>query len=299
MLIDAEVTPSLEQELLSRQPWMHPFRFADDVIVGWFKHEVDGDATACVSSSPPNLRASMAAAFDRHMAADPEYEIRELVERVGNDGRYLDIACATGWHSLALADLGVHEVIGVEIRPEQVGNAEFIRQLEPRRFAAARFEHEPVSADDSDFRADEQYDVVLSLGLLYHLVDPFTHLQNLRRLAKRAVLLKTLTHAHERGFWMHVREDPRWMTKAWSAASWIPHYADVPDLLRAVGFDAVETVTRPELRRPHARDARTESRLARLILPGAVFSIRGRIDAQAARAERLGVSSRYYTYLAR
>jgi 2-polyprenyl-3-methyl-5-hydroxy-6-metoxy-1,4-benzoquinol methylase len=165
---------------------------------------------------------------------DPAYELRELVRTVGTSGRVLDIACATGWYSFSLADLGVENVTGVEIRHEQVEQAELIRALDSKRFESVRFEHEPMSADEPSFREDQRYDVVLSRGLLYHLRDPFTHLANLRRLASRAVLLQTLTHAHERGFWLSVRENPEWMTKAWSGASWIPHFADVPDLLRQI-----------------------------------------------------------------
>jgi hypothetical protein len=193
----------------------------------------------------------------------------------------------------------VQDVLGVEIRPEQVQQATLIRELAPERFAGVRFEHDPTSADDAAFRAGEHYDVVLSFGLLYHLTDPFTHLRNLRRLAGRAAVVKTLTHARERGFWMYVPEEPSLMTKATSGVSWIPHFADVPEHLRAAGFSQVETITRPSFRQAHARDARVRSRTERLLAPGAVHALRGRLDARSAEREGVGVAARYYTYLAR
>lgn len=298
MLVDAHVTPELEQELLDRQPWMHPYRLADDVIVGWFKGVVPDDTTVCVSTSAPAQVSLMRFAFDRFMASDPSYDVRELVKRVGPDGSYLDIACATGWYSHALADLGVQRITGVEIRREQVEQGDLIRRLGAERFAAVRFEHDPTSADDPSFRAGESYAVVLSLGLLYHLTDPFAHIRNLRRLATRAVLLNTLTHARERGYWLHVHEDAAWMSKAWSGVSWIPHFADVPDLLHAAGFSRVEGVTRPALQSARARDARTDSRVGRMLLPGAFYTARGLMDKRALRHEEIGVEARYYTYLA-
>jgi 2-polyprenyl-3-methyl-5-hydroxy-6-metoxy-1,4-benzoquinol methylase len=299
MVIETHMSSELEQELLSRQPWMHPFRLSDEVIVGHFKGTIPDEITACVSTSDPELIEAMSAAFEQYMALDPGYELRELVQTVGTSGSFLDIACATGWYSFALADLGVEDVTGVEIRHEQVAQAELIRELVPDRFDSVRFEHEPVSADDPSFRRGQEYDVVLSLGLLYHLRDPFTHLANLRRLASGAVLLQTLTHAHERGFWLSVRENPDWMTKAWSGDSWIPHFADVPDLLRQAGFSSVEVVTRPAFAPAQRRDSRRDIRMARLLLPGGAFSLRGKLDARQAGREALGIAPRYYTYLAR
>jgi hypothetical protein len=88
------------------------------------------------------------------------------------------------------------------------------------------------------------------------------------------------------------------MSKAWSGVSWIPHFADVPDLLRDAGFSNVETLTRPAFRKQHERDARADSRVARLLLPGGFASLRGRMDAWNVGREGLGVAARYYTYLA-
>src|SRR5262245_27712771 len=97
MRVDARVTPELEKELIDRQPWMHPYLLADDVIVGYFKDSVPDGITACVSTSPVNVIDAMSTAFGQRMAQDPAYALRVLVERVGRDGRYLDIACASGW----------------------------------------------------------------------------------------------------------------------------------------------------------------------------------------------------------
>lgn len=56
------------------------------------------------------------------------------------------------------------------------------------------FEHDPVSADAPEFRDGETYELVLSMGLLYHLPNPLQHLHNLARLTKEVLILHTLIH---------------------------------------------------------------------------------------------------------
>ncbi len=301
MDIRCTITPELEAELLSRAPWVHPYRLADDVIVGWFKGRVD-DATVCTSSSPQELIGRMKAAYADHLEADPLWEIREFARAVGSDATFLDIACATGLYTLALALEGAHCVVGVEIRREQVEQANLIVSLDDR-FSRARFDHEPVSADQSSFRLGETYDGVMSLGLLYHLRDPVQHLDNLRRLGRKACLLQTLTHAGERGTWMFGRENPANLTHAIEGVSWIPHFADVPDLLRKAGFETVHVIAPPRIAALQEWDTRQERELARMLLPGAVTALWRRRASRryleyAERNSRGRLSPRYYAYLA-
>lgn len=301
MEVRTVVTPELEQQLLSSGPWMHPYKLDENTIVGYFKGRIE--ETVCVSSSPEDVRSAMAAAFADYMAADPYFDVRALTGRFPDARSFLDIACATGRFSLALADEGAAEVTGVEIRAEQVAQAELIRGLDQGRFAAVSFEHEPMSADDPGFRIDERFDAVLSMGLLYHLTNPWLHLRNLRRLARQAVLLHTLTHAQERGFWMYVPENTTLITKAWEGLSLIPHHADVPDLLRAAGFRDVEVIRTPAVRHLQAWDDRKPGRLEELILVG--IARRGLDRWRSTRYVRIARQSlrvwqnpRYYSYIA-
>lgn len=270
---------------------MHPYRLSDEVIVGWFKGVLPDETTACVSTSPPGQVAAMATAFDRFMSGDPSYELRELIHRVGTKGLFLDIACATGWHSLTLSDLGVRRVLGIEIRAEQVEQARLIQSLEQDRFAGVRFEHEPMSADDPGFRAGERYDVVLSMNLLYHLRDPIQHLENLRRLTGGALLLRTFTHAQERSFWRFQHANANWMSKSTFGRGFAPHFADMPNYLREAGFTRVEVITHPAIEPFRAWDNRKPSPL---LDRWRSRRIRRLVDEVAS----VGLAPRYYTYLA-
>lgn len=304
MDVEAQVTPELEADLLAREPWMHRYRLAPDVIVGNFKYHGIAES-ACVSSSPPDLVARMQAAYADYRAGDPEWQVRELASRLGGlAGRsILDIASASGRFSFALAANGADDVLGVEIRSEQVEQAELIRDADTSgRFAGVRFEHDPTSADDPAFLAGREFDVVLSMGLLYHVTQPLAHIRNLRRLAREAVLVHTMTHAGERGYWRLVEEEPSGITKAWEGIAWIPHYEDVAALLREAGFANVEVLATPELAGLQRHD-RARARWARLLLPGAAISAAGRLAAQrhAVRvhdARRRYLNPRFYTYFA-
>jgi hypothetical protein len=92
------------------------------------------------------------------------------------------------------------------------------------------------------------------------------------------------------------------MTKAASGYSLRPHFADVPALLQAEGFERVDILATPEVAALQKWDER-DSRLARLLLPGAAFALlerargrryRSRYDAARAR----GLSARFYVYFA-
>src|SRR5438067_11634526 len=94
--LQVSVTPELERELVRLEPWMHPFRLGDSAIVGRFKSRLD--TTVAVSTSPPDVRREMEAAYGDYIAGDPYWNVRTLVERLGGAGdkTFLDIAAATG-----------------------------------------------------------------------------------------------------------------------------------------------------------------------------------------------------------
>jgi SAM-dependent methyltransferase len=300
--VPTQVTPELERRLLDLQPWMHPYRFDPETIVGFFKYQLVDQPNVCTANSPRASIRAMQSAYDDVMRGDPLWLVSELAARGLLAGTALDIACATGMYTFGLADAGARDILGVEIRPEQVEQAQLVRSLDPARFDAARFEHEPTSADDPQFRAGESYDLVLSIGLLYHLTDPVQHLRNLRRLTRGALLLNTLTTPEADGHWLLVLEDPAGMTKAVGGVSWIPHWAAVEPLLRGVGFAHVEPIASALLAELQVWDRRRHTGWELLLPWGAVKLVdrrrSRRVQDRARAALRLGVNPRYYTYLA-
>ncbi len=118
--------------------------------------------------------------------------------------RVLDIACNSGFWSLQCALLGAREVIGFDMCEAALGG---------------------------------RIDVVLNLGVLYHLPDPLQALERTRRMAAGLILLDTAVHASDAPL---IRLDWETSEDVWSAAAGglvqLPSKRSVELMLRHVGL---------------------------------------------------------------
>jgi tRNA (mo5U34)-methyltransferase len=113
-----------------------------------------------------------------------------LEERVGDrwcELRCLDLGCHEGYFALQLASRGCREVLGVDAREENLGHATLIRDLHGLGNLSFRCGNilELESAGLGEF------DVVLMLGLLYHIPDVIGALRVARALTKGVCLIET------------------------------------------------------------------------------------------------------------
>jgi SAM-dependent methyltransferase len=100
--------------------------------------------------------------------------------------RVADLGCCEGGFSLALAQRGA-DVVGIEARHLNVEKANLLRDhfgLKHLRFDVA---------DVKDFAADAhgQFDVVLALGILYHLDQPAQWLRRVADATRRVLIIDT------------------------------------------------------------------------------------------------------------
>lgn len=101
--------------------------------------------------------------------------------------RVLDIACNSGFWSVQCALMGA-EVVGFDARPELIEQANLIQSIvgcQNLRFQVLDFWDLSAAALGGDF------DIVLNLGILYHLSDPLKALQRTLAVAREHVLLDT------------------------------------------------------------------------------------------------------------
>ncbi len=189
----------------------------------------------------------------------------------------LDVGCNAGFYSFEMKRRGAARVLGIDSEPL------YLRQAE---FAASAFGLGPGSGSGVEFRDASVYDVgnlggpfdlVLFMGVLYHLRYPLLALDLLRRYAVgRLLLFQTMLRGsdlpmhvepdyafherwpfHEPGFpRMHFIEhryagdDSNW---------WIPNHAAAQAMLRSAGFDIVANPDREVfLCRPSAEPVRWE-----------------------------------------
>jgi tRNA (mo5U34)-methyltransferase len=101
--------------------------------------------------------------------------------------RILDIACNSGFWSVQCSLLGA-EVVGFDARPELIEQANLIKSIvgcENLRFQVLDFWDMTAESLGGEF------DIVLNLGILYHLSNPLQALQRTKAMAREYILLDT------------------------------------------------------------------------------------------------------------
>jgi tRNA (mo5U34)-methyltransferase len=144
---------------------------------------------------------------DNRLAQRERYFLDPLIELCGGDlkgRRVLDLACARGWWSLGAIRAGADYVYGVEGRAKRVqwANGVFSRfGVDRRRY---RFEERNVFDIDNA----EEFDVVLCLGLLYHVAKPFELLERIGRWNSDLLVIDTSVNRYPGSLFELHHEDP-------------------------------------------------------------------------------------------
>jgi tRNA (mo5U34)-methyltransferase len=186
---------------------------------------------------------------------------RAALEQAGPNARAIDIACHEGWFAHRLLEWGAQQVVAVDIRDVNVRRARLLRDhfgLAPERLKVEQ-------ADVYGLRPDAlgRFDVVLMLGLIYHLENPIGAIRAARALTRGVCLVETqLTRQQapirtgwgipgeftdEPAGWAARFEAPEEQETQPLAAfggviSLIPNRAAVEQAMAVAGFSAVEAV---------------------------------------------------------
>lgn len=108
----------------------------------------------------------------------------------------LDVGCSCGFFSLKLKEMGAAYVLGIDAGEQP-------KAIDQARFAAG------ILGLDVDFRVlsvydvrqvAREFDIVLFMGVLYHLRHPLLALEALRSVCAGMLILQTITTHHERAF---------------------------------------------------------------------------------------------------
>jgi SAM-dependent methyltransferase len=113
-----------------------------------------------------------------------------LDERLGNDRSaltVLDLASHQGWFAVNMARAGFSSVLGIDARESHVKDSQLIRDI----YALEQLSFRQGDIHHLDQEQLGQFDVVLMLGLLYHLDNPVGALRTCRALCKNLCLIET------------------------------------------------------------------------------------------------------------
>jgi tRNA (mo5U34)-methyltransferase len=151
----------------------------------------------------------------------------------------LDIGCNCGFWSIQAQLAGAQRVLGLEASEENVEQARLILGLTGLKGLS----FEIANAYDVSSERHGQFDVVLYLGLLYHLENPVLALNRLADVTREVAVVDT-TVVPEPASVCQVQPDVVHNQNYWNRLRMIPSSAAVALMLRHVGFREVLLVPR-------------------------------------------------------
>jgi tRNA (mo5U34)-methyltransferase len=107
----------------------------------------------------------------------------------------LDVGCSSGFFSLKLKELGAAYVLGVDSgeQPKAIEQAQFAA-----RTLALEVDFRVMSAYDLG-TLGQKFDLILFMGLFYHLRHPLVALEALRAVCSGTLLFQSITTHHKNG----------------------------------------------------------------------------------------------------
>lgn len=235
----SELSAELAREVSEQPAWMFPWQLAPDVGV------------PLVGENLPPVHQTRLELLERRVS--------EALAAAGPGATALDLACCEGWFAHRLLEWGAARVVGVDIRELNVRRAKLVRDhfgIPPERLA---FRQGDVFELDPDELG--RFDVVLMLGLVYHLENPVGALRRARVLTRGVCAVESqltrqdrpLVHGNGSGemlltaaasFAATVEADAEHNQLASTPGilSLIPNHAALEAMMRVAGFEHVDSV---------------------------------------------------------
>ncbi|MEM9530804.1 MAG: DUF1698 domain-containing protein [Pseudomonadota bacterium] len=165
----------LEAQALERE-WFYPFQLPSGAVTPTY----DGGRLNAVHET----RLSMMDSALKPLFGD------------GLDGAsVVDLACHQGYFALQMAARGAGEILAVDARSSHVDDARLMAELT----GCERFEALQSDIHDLDPAALGTFDVVLMLGLIYHLENPVGAIRQAQALTGKICLIETQVVPHLSG----------------------------------------------------------------------------------------------------
>jgi hypothetical protein len=173
---ETKIAAALMEEVEKPPAWMYPWQLDGGVV------------TPVLGPELPDIHRTRLALM--------EGAVRAALSAAGPNATVIDLACNEGWFSHRVLEWGASRVLGIDIRPQLIRRAELVRahfEIPPERF-------ELRCADVFDLNVSElgTFDVVLCLGLIYHLENPIGAMRLARALTRGVCVIESqLTRQEE------------------------------------------------------------------------------------------------------
>ena len=156
------VDAALNKEMEQPPAWMYPWQLTDDVI------------TPILDPELPDVHRTRLELI--------EGPVRAALSAAGPHARVIDLACNEGWFSHRMLEWGASYVLGIDIRSRLIRRATLLRTH--FGIPADRMELRCADVFDLDISELGTFDVVLCLGLIYHLENPVGAMRIARTLTR-------------------------------------------------------------------------------------------------------------------
>jgi tRNA (mo5U34)-methyltransferase len=185
--------------------------------------------------------------------------VRDALAAAGPGACAIDLACNEGWFSHRLLEWGAERVVGIDVREQNIRRATLVRDqlgIPPERM---EFRLSDVLALDPSELG--RYDVVLCLGLIYHMEQPMQALRIARQLAAGLCVVESQLVRQDRallfsngspnaflktemafGAWFEEDEANPLASADNHVLSLVPNRAALTEMVRHAGFPAVATL---------------------------------------------------------
>ena len=156
----------------------------------------------------------------------------------------LELGSLEGAHTVLLAaQPGVERIVAIEGRAANIGKAELVKRL----FRVEKAEFVQANLEATDLAAFGTFDAVFCSGLLYHLPEPWTLLQQLPRVAPKLFIwthyaddLSANETRHDFRGQMHVEGGPDEPLSGMSATAFWPTLGSLIAMLTRSGYRTIE-----------------------------------------------------------
>jgi tRNA (mo5U34)-methyltransferase len=232
------IAPALQAEIDSGLAWMYPWQLTASTSVPIMEKEL------------PSVHRT------RTELMEPV--VRQWLKDAGPDARALDIACHEGWFAHRLLEWGAGEVVAIDVRDVNVRRATLLRDHYDIPSTSLRFEQ--ASVYDLTPQQLGTFDVVLMIGLIYHLENPIGAIRVARSMSRGLCVVEsqltrqdepirtgwgiTDQYSEEPASWAARYEPPEEQATQPLAAyggviSLIPNEAALLQSMRVAGFEQV------------------------------------------------------------
>lgn len=161
------VAPALRDELARQPNWMYQWRVAGEPLT-LLNPELESVHQTRAEMIEPDVRAALAGSAEANA---------------------IDLACSEGWFAHHLLEWGASRVVGLDIRPQNVRRADLMR--DHFEVPVGRLAFREANLYDLPLDATDQCDVVLLLGLVYHVEDPVGAFRRARALTRGMLVVES------------------------------------------------------------------------------------------------------------